>query len=291
MEVAQTRDALRAAGNAWRAAGESVAFVPTMGNLHAGHLALVAAAAGEARRVVVSIFVNPLQFAPGEDFDTYPRTLDKDLAALAAAGVDAVFAPTVDEMYPTGPAPATRVRVNGLSDILCGRSRPGHFDGVTTVVAKLFNMVRPDTAIFGEKDYQQLAVIRRMVADLCFPVRVVGHPTQREGDGLAMSSRNQYLTEDERAIAPELYRTLETAADALAGGAEKEIEARIVAIQQAAMENLRGFGFEPEYFEIREAGTLEAPGQGSRGLVILAAARLGSARLIDNLRVDLIIGS
>ena len=291
MEVAQTRDALRAAGNAWRAAGESVAFVPTMGNLHAGHLALVAAAAGKARRVVVSIFVNPLQFAPGEDFDTYPRTLDKDLAALAAAGVDAVFAPTVDEMYPTGPAPATRVRVNGLSDILCGRSRPGHFDGVTTVVAKLFNMVRPDTAIFGEKDYQQLAVIRRMVADLCFPVRVVGHPTQREGDGLAMSSRNQYLTEDERAIAPELYRTLETAADALAGGAEKEIEARIVAIQQAAMENLRGFGFEPEYFEIREAGTLEAPGQGSRGLVILAAARLGSARLIDNLRVDLIIGS
>ncbi len=288
MEVAQTRDALRAAGSAWRAAGESVAFVPTMGNLHAGHLALVAAAASEARRVVVSIFVNPLQFAPGEDFDTYPRTLDKDLAALAAAGVDAVFAPTVDEMYPTGPAPATRVRVNGLSDILCGRSRPGHFDGVTTVVAKLFNMVRPDTAIFGEKDYQQLAVIRRMVADLCFPVRVVGHPTQREGDGLAMSSRNQYLTGDERAIAPELYRTLETAADALAGGAEKEIEARIVAIQQAAMENLRGFGFEPEYFEIREAGTLEAPGQGSRGLVILAAARLGSARLIDNLRVDLI---
>ncbi len=288
MEVAQTRDALRAAGNSWRAAGESIAFVPTMGNLHAGHLALVAAAAGEARRVVVSIFVNPLQFAPGEDFDTYPRTLDKDLAALAAAGVDAVFAPTVDEMYPTGPAPATRVRVNGLSDILCGRSRPGHFDGVTTVVAKLFNMVRPDTAIFGEKDYQQLAVIRRMVADLCFPVRVVGHPTQREGDGLAMSSRNQYLTGDERAIAPELYRTLETAADALAGGAEEEIEAHIVAIQQAAMENLRGFGFEPEYFEIREAGTLEAPGQGSRGLVILAAARLGSARLIDNLRVDLI---
>ncbi len=288
MEVARTRDALRAAGHRWREAGEKIAFVPTMGNLHAGHLSLVTAAAAEAPRVVVSIFVNPLQFAPGEDFDTYPRTLDADLEALSGIGVDVVFAPAVAEMYPTGPDPATRVRMTGLSDILCGRSRPGHFDGVTTVVAKLFNIVQPDSAIFGEKDYQQLAIIRRMVADLCFPVTVIGHPTQREADGLAMSSRNQYLTADERLLAPELHRTLEAAAAAVSASPEAEIAGRIVAIQQAAMDNLARFGFEPEYVEIRDAGTLAVPGEESRQLVILAAGRLGAARLIDNLRVDLI---
>ncbi len=287
MEVTRTREAIRALAGTWRTAGEGLAFVPTMGNLHAGHLALVAAAAAECRRVVVSIFVNPLQFGPGEDFETYPRTLDADLEALETAGVDGVFAPSVEEMYPTGPAPATRVTVNGLGDILCGRSRPGHFDGVTTVVSKLFNIVAPDVAVFGEKDYQQLTIIRRMVADLCFPVRIVGLATQREADGLALSSRNQYLTPEERAAAPGLYRALRRAGDDLVRAGRGEKNRHIVAIQQQGMDNLTREGFEPEYFEIRESGTLATPGQGSCRLVILAAAKLGGARLIDNLSVAL----
>ena len=287
MELTQTREAIRALSRTWREAREPIAFVPTMGNLHAGHLALVAAAATECPRVVVSIFVNPLQFAPGEDFDTYPRTLEADLAALGDAGVDAVFAPSVREMYPTGPEPATRVLVSGLGGMLCGRSRPGHFDGVTTVVSKLFNIVLPDVAVFGEKDYQQLAIIRRMVADLCFPVRIVGHPTQREPDGLALSSRNQYLTAQERAVAPALYQALRAAADELVRVGCGEKSRHIVAIQQAAMDNLTREGFDPEYFEIRESGTLASPGPDSCRLVILAAATLGGARLIDNLSVAL----
>jgi pantoate--beta-alanine ligase len=258
-----------------------------MGNLHAGHLALVRAAGKECSRVLVSIFVNPLQFGPGEDFQTYPRTLDEDLEALREAGVDGVFAPTVQEMYPTGTQPVTRVTVSGLGDLLCGRSRPGHFDGVTTVVSKLFNIVMPDVAVFGEKDYQQLTIVRRMAADLCFPVRIVGHPTQRESDGLALSSRNQYLSKAERAVAPALYRTLRAAADELACVGCGENNRHVVAIQQAGMDNLTREGLDPEYFEIRESGSLALPGPGSCRLVILAAAKLGGARLIDNLSVAL----
>lgn len=273
--------ALRAQLDAWRGEGLRIGFVPTMGNLHAGHLDLVRAAAERADRVVVSIFVNPLQFGPGEDFAAYPRTLDEDLAQLAQEPCDLVFAPDEAGMYPRGREGATRVEVPGLADILCGASRPGHFSGVATVVARLFNLVQPQFAAFGEKDRQQLAVIRRMVEDLAFPVEILGVPTRREPDGLAMSSRNRYLSAAERAVAPAMYRALLAAGEALAGGGD------FVAIQQAGMDNIRSAGMAPEYFEIRRRDGLEPAEPGDTALVLLAAARLGRARLIDNLAVDL----
>ncbi len=278
--VVRDREALDAALAPWRSDG--IAFVPTMGNLHDGHLALVARARELAPRVVVSIYVNPLQFGPQEDFDAYPRTLEADRARLAEVGADLVFAPLDSVMYPRPLEETTRVHVPGLSEILCGAHRPGHFDGVTTVVARLFNLVRPDHAVFGEKDYQQLLVIRRMVEDLAIPVRIHGVPTVREPDGLAMSSRNQYLSLDERARAPALYRALRTAAEALARGSEdyERLEAQGRAALEAA-------GFRVDYFTVRDAEDLGPPKAG-RPLVVLAAARLGRARLIDNLRVDAI---
>ncbi len=279
--VAQPAE-LRARLDAWRRTGQRVGFVPTMGNLHAGHLALVRAAAARADRVVVSIFVNPLQFAPGEDFASYPRTLDADLEQLAGVPCSLVFAPAEKTLYPRGRETATRVEVPGLSDILCGASRPGHFIGVATVVAKLFNLVQPQLAVFGEKDFQQLLVIRRMTEELCFPVEILGVPTCREADGLAMSSRNRYLEPAERGAAPGLYRALRAVADALSAGRRD-----FVALQQEGMENMRSAGLEPEYLEIRRQQGLEAPGPGDRSLVVLAAARLGRARLIDNLGIDL----
>lgn len=274
--------ALRAQREEWRREGLRVGFVPTMGNLHAGHLDLVRAAAARTDRVVVSIFVNPLQFGPGEDFGSYPRTLAEDLAQLAAEDCDLVFTPAEETMYPRGRQGAARVTVPDLSDILCGEFRSGHFSGVATVVAKLFNLVQPELAAFGEKDRQQLAVIRRMTAELCFPVEILGVPTRREPDGLAMSSRNRYLQPGERAAAPALYAALRAAADALRAGRRD-----FVALQQAGMENVRSAGLEPEYFEIRRGDGLASPEPGDRALVILAAARLGRARLIDNLAVDL----
>ena len=274
--------ALREQLDAWRGAGLRIGFVPTMGNLHAGHIDLVRAAAARTDRVVASIFVNPLQFGPGEDFAAYPRTLADDLAALAQEPCDLVFTPGEPDMYPRGRAGATRVEVPGLSDILCGATRPGHFTGVATVVARLFNLVQPALAAFGEKDRQQLTIIRRMVEDLAFPVEILGVPTRREPDGLAMSSRNRYLSEAERAVAPALYRALCTAATALAGGGRD-----FVAIQQSGMDNIRSAGMEPEYFEIRRRAGLEPPEPGETALVLMAAARLGRARLIDNLAVDL----
>jgi pantoate--beta-alanine ligase len=273
-------DELRARRAAFGAAGERVAFVPTMGNLHDGHLELVRRGCALAPRVVVSIFVNPLQFGPGEDLASYPRTLARDVELLATAGADLLFAPSADAMYPRPVPEQTRVEVPGLSDILCGASRPGHFVGVATVVCKLFNMVRPDLALFGEKDFQQLAVIRRMVDDLCIPVEVVGVPTVREPDGLAMSSRNGYLTAEERERAPALYRALQAVAQAVeAGGSD------LAALERAAAARIDAAGLRTDYVSVRRARDLALPGDADEDLVVLAAAYLGRARLIDNLRV------
>jgi pantoate--beta-alanine ligase len=280
MDTVTTIPAVRARVAAWRAAGERVAFVPTMGNLHAGHISLIELARRHGQRFVASIFVNPMQFGPNEDFNHYPRTPDRDAQMLAAAGCDLMFLPDVAEMYPSGPEIATRVEVPGLSTILCGAFRPGHFEGVATVVAKLFNIVQPDVAVFGEKDFQQLTVIRRMAADLCLPVEIVGAPTMREADGLAMSSRNQYLDEAQRALAPRIHAELQRACARLAGG-ERDRD-RIGHEGAAALE---AAGFRVDYFSVRRAADLQPPGEGDRDLVVLAAARLGRARLIDNLRV------
>jgi pantoate--beta-alanine ligase len=281
MDTVARVDELRTRVAAWRRAGERIDLVPTMGNLHAGHLELVRRARERADRTVVSIFVNPLQFAPSEDLAAYPRTLEADRKRLAEAGADLLFAPGVEEVYPGGQAGQTRVEVPGISNILCGASRLGHFTGVATVVCKLFNMVQPDLAVFGEKDFQQLMVIRRMTADLSMPVEILGAPTVREPDGLAMSSRNGYLNEEERQRAPRLQQTLRSAAQALQRGeAVADVESRAAAELAAA-------GFEPDYFRVRRAADLGEPGADEHELVILAAARLGRARLIDNLRVDL----
>lgn len=271
-------EAMRKQIAGWKASGECVGFVPTMGNLHAGHLDLIGEARCRADRCVVSIFVNPMQFGEGEDYAAYPRTLEEDAAKLRAAGVDLLFAPAVGTIYPAGALDQTRVEVPEISDILCGASRPGHFIGVATVVCKLFNMVQPDLAVFGEKDYQQLMVIRRMAADLSMPIEIVGKATVREADGLAMSSRNGYLSLEERRIAPDLYRTLKATAAALGNG-EKDYPR----LEAEAGKTLQSLGFRPDYYAIRQAGSLGMPGPGETPLVILAAAYLGTTRLIDNL--------
>jgi pantoate--beta-alanine ligase len=270
---------LRALLHGWRVAGETIAFVPTMGNLHAGHASLIGAAHQHGSRVVASVFVNPLQFGPNEDYAAYPRTPHEDAALLEAHGVDALLLPSVEEMYPRGTASSTVVEVPGISDILCGAFRPGHFAGVATVVVKLLNLVHPDVAIFGEKDYQQLTIIRRAVEDLCLPVRIVGAPTVRAEDGLALSSRNRYLDDGERTIAPELYRALDHARRRLVAG-----DTDLVSIEAEGLESLRAAGFRPDYFEVRVAGTLDRPHGPDVDVVVLAAARLRRARLIDNLQ-------
>ncbi len=268
----------------WRMAGERIALVPTMGNLHAGHMALVQQARGLADRVVVTIFVNPLQFGAGEDFESYPRTMQQDSSALTDTGADLLFAPSVDEVYTRPQQIQTKVEVPGLSDILCGASRPGHFVGVSTVVCKLFNIVQPDIALFGEKDYQQLMIIRYMVDDLCIPVEIVGVPTVREADGLAMSSRNGYLTVQERKQASELYNTMRKTAKALESG-EKDYAKLEVDARQA----LETSGFRPDYYSIRRADDLSEPTRRDSSLVIVAAAYLGRARLIDNLKTHSVV--
>jgi pantoate--beta-alanine ligase len=280
LEPTTELDPLRARIAAWRRAGERIAFVPTMGNLHEGHMTLVREARRAAPRVVASIFVNPLQFGPAEDFAAYPRTMEADRRLLEREGVDVLFAPAVALVYPRGQAEQTRVEVPGVSDILCGASRPGHFVGVATVVCKLFNLVQPDLALFGEKDFQQLLVIRLMTRDLSFPVAIRGVATVREPDGLAMSSRNRYLSAAERATAPGLYRALLRAAERLRGGAAPG-EA-----ERAALAELAAAGFQPDYVSVRRRRDLAAPAPGDRELVVLAAARLGRARLIDNLGVE-----
>lgn len=271
---------LRARLRPWRAAGERIALVPTMGNLHDGHVALMHQARSLCGRVVASIFVNPTQFGPAEDFTSYPRTLEQDQARLAAAGVDLLFAPPVAEIYPSGTAAATRVSVPGLSGILCGASRPGHFDGVAAVCCRLFNIVQPDVAVFGQKDFQQVAVLRRMVADLHLPLQIVTGATVRAADGLALSSRNQYLSAEERARAPAIHRALSACRGRLLAG-----ERDFARLEAAGLAELELAGFAPEYFAIRRMGDLALPGTDDRELVILAAARLGRARLIDNVLV------
>lgn len=280
MITVDTVPALRRQVAGWRRVGERIAFVPTMGNLHEGHLALVREGRRLAQRVVASIFVNPLQFGPGEDFAAYPRTLGRDTELLAGEGADLLFAPGVDTLYPRGQSGHTRVEVPGISDILCGAIRPGHFVGVATVVCKLFGLVQPDVAVFGEKDFQQLLVIRRMTDDLGLPVEVRGLPTVREPDGLAMSSRNGYLSPDERALAPELRRALERCAGRLRDGAAP------AAAEALAVSELAAAGLRPDYVSVRRAADLGPPTQEDGDLVILAAAFLGRARLIDNLRVQ-----
>lgn len=271
-----TASELRNLCDGFRLRGERVALVPTLGALHAGHLALVEAAKRRARRVVVSIFVNPTQFAPGEDFARYPRSLETDLKRLAGSGDVCVFVPAVGEMYP--PGDQTRVRVGALTEPLCGRFRPGHFEGVATVVCKLFALVGPCEAVFGRKDYQQLLVIRRMVTDLLMPVTVVDHPTVREADGLAMSSRNAYLSPDERARALSLVQGLDAAARRFAGGERGARE-----LERTAREPVERAGARIEYVELRDADTLAEIVENAGDRAVLAiACRMGTTRLIDN---------
>lgn len=266
----------------WKRAGKRIAFVPTMGNLHQGHLSLVSKAKKLADVVIVSIFVNPLQFDDKTDLSVYPRTLDADIEQLIEVECDLVFTPTAEVMYPNGMEEQTRIIVPGVDDKLCGQARQGHFDGVATVVTKLLNMVQADVAVFGEKDYQQLLLIKKMVADLDLAVEIVGLPTFREKSGLAMSSRNQYLTEPQRIQAAEIYRIL----NAIKTGIEKG-EADFITLEQQAIDELKQLGFEPDYVDIRHAGNLEPAKSSDKVLRILLAARLGKARLIDNIACEL----
>jgi pantoate--beta-alanine ligase len=281
MQTVHTIAHLRSAVDQWRIRRERVALVPTMGNLHDGHLQLVKRACRAADKVVVSIFVNPMQFGPQEDFAAYPRTLKQDSLKLAENGVHLLFVPEVEELYPHGSNDTVRVEVPDLSDFLCGASRPGHFAGVATVVAKLFNAVRPQVAVFGDKDYQQLLVVRRMVADLCMAVEIIGEPTVRETDGLAMSSRNGYLSTAERAQAPALYQTLQWLGEHLTSGVDYD------KLAAQGVNILRESGLRPDYVAIRRADDLRSPQSGDSRLIILAAAWLAKTRLIDNLPVTL----
>lgn len=281
MQVVNTIAELHTAIKAIRQSKQSLSLVPTMGNLHAGHISLVTLARQRADQVATSIFVNPLQFGVGEDLSTYPRTLDADLTKLEAAGCDLVFVPNVEAMYPTGIKPLTTVQVAEITQQLCGHSRPTHFVGVTTVVAKLFNLFQPDVAVFGRKDYQQLAVIRRMAADLCFPIDIVGGEIVREASGLALSSRNHYLTVSERAIAPELHSQLQIVAAMLLAG-DKDF----FALEQATTKSLNQTGFTTDYCHILTP-ELTPPTSSDQQLVVFAAAQLGGARLIDNIEINL----
>ncbi len=277
METIQQIASLRNAVRTLRAAGKTLALVPTMGNLHEGHIDLVRAAREQADVVAVSIFVNPMQFGANEDLDSYPRTPEADAQKLVAAGVSMLFLPGVEEIYPVPLEEQTGVEVPGLSDLYCGASRPGHFRGVATVVCKLLNIVQPDSAFFGEKDYQQLAIIRRMASDLCLPVEIHGVPIRREADGLAMSSRNGYLSAEQRALAPRLYRELQQLAAAVSTR-----ELAFSALIAATRERLEQNGFKPDYVAVCRQADLQPAGTGDKNLVILAAAWLGKTRLIDN---------
>lgn len=282
MQVIENISELREIRRRWKQEDKVIAFVPTMGNLHDGHLQLVRAAKAESDIVIVSIFVNPLQFGPDEDLDAYPRTIEEDKAKLAALGVTALFLPKSSDIYPRGLEQQTFVEVPGISYMICGASRPGHFRGVATIVSKLFNMVQPNKAFFGEKDYQQLQVIKAMVTDLSMNLEVFGVPTQREDDGLAMSSRNGYLTDEQRRLAPQLYQLLNALGDEILAG-RRDFSKLI----QAYREQVSAAGFKPDYIEIREASTLLHPSHEDTELVILIAAFLGKTRLIDNLQISL----
>ena len=284
LQGAYTTKAVRELVGSWRLTHQTVALVPTMGNLHQGHLSLMNIAREHADRVVCSIFVNPAQFGAGEDFESYPRSLADDESLLAEQGlVDLVFAPDEKDIYPFGVEAAVKVSVPQLSDELCAARRPGHFEGVASVVLRLLGIVAPDVMVLGEKDYQQLVLLRRMVRDLQLPIKVVGGSIQRERDGLAMSSRNRYLNSSERHTAPRLHGELKRVREALLNG-ERDLRA----VETQASRALQDAGFDPEYVEVRRAGDLSRPnGLESAGddLIVLAAAWLGKARLIDNLRI------
>lgn len=282
MQTISTIEALREIRREWQLAGKRIGFVPTMGNLHAGHLSLVTEAKKHADIVVVSIFVNPLQFGADEDLDNYPRTLEQDSQQLAEMGVDVLFTPSVDAIYPRGLEQQTFVEVPGISYMICGASRPGHFRGVATIVSKLFNMVQPNSAFFGEKDYQQLQVIKAMVTDLSMNLSIHGIPTMRHDDGLAMSSRNGYLTPQERTAAPLVYAAITRI--------KSEIElGRRDFMNMVEQENalLAVAGFKPDYIEIRDEFTLQPASFEAKELVVLIAAFLGKTRLIDNIQITL----
>jgi pantoate--beta-alanine ligase len=279
MIIAHSLAELRGRIGEWKRDGARIAFVPTMGNLHAGHLSLIEQARRANGRVVASIFVNPMQFGPDEDLDRYPRTLEQDRQALQQAGCDLLYLPTEQDLYPQGLETITRVHVPGLTDELEGASRPGHFDGVATVVLKLFERVQPDIAIFGKKDYQQWRMIEKMTRDLDLPLVIHAGETIRETDGLAMSSRNQYLTPEQRRIAPLLQQQLRYIADTL-----RTQPADPQTLLQQARARLEQAGFAVDYLEIRERNHLSRPQAGDER-VVLAAARLGSTRLIDNIEI------
>ena len=280
MKVVHSKEDLEEQIAEWRHNGEHVALVPTMGSLHNGHLSLVERAREHAERVVVSIFVNPTQFGEGEDYDKYPRTLEMDKRRLKTTGTDLIFAPDVETVYPFGTENATVVSVPGLTENFCGASRPGHFDGVTSVVARFFAIVQPDVAVFGQKDYQQQLVIRYMAEDMSLPISIITAETVREDDGLAMSSRNAYLSDKERSVAPVLYRTLSKIGEELQNGRRNFDE-----LESQAEKELSHAGFKVDYFAIRRAQNLEVPDRDCDELVVLTAARLGSTRLIDNIVV------
>jgi len=280
VEEVSTAEALREQLADWRHSGDHIALIPTMGSLHQGHLSLVEIAREHAERVVVSVFVNPKQFVDGEDFGEYPRTLERDKRRLKRVRADLLFVPEVETIYPFGIDGATLVTVPALTDELCGAFRPGHFDGVTTVVSRLFSLVQPDVAVFGQKDYQQQLVIQRMTQDLSWPIKIICGETQREDDGLAMSARNQFLTDDERAIAPKMYELLDEIGRGLETGQQNYAE-----IESNAFEKLGSLGFKPEYVSIRRAANLDAPDRDCDELVVLISAHLGKARLIDNVVV------
>ena len=282
MLVSHTKQELAEHIAEWRHHGDHIALVPTMGNLHAGHLALVELAREHAERIVVSIFVNPTQFGEGEDFEDYPRTLERDKLRLQKTGADVIFAPSVDTMYPFGLDMSTKVSVPGLTENFCGATRPGHFDGVTTVVARLFAMVQPDIAVFGQKDYQQQLVLRHMSRDMSLPIDIITGETVRDDDGLALSSRNSYLSAEDRATAPLLYDTLVSVSGDLQDGRRNFEE-----LEAAAISRLAEGGFNVDYFSIRRAQNLEIPDRDCDDLVVLVAAQLGGTRLIDNIVVTI----
>jgi len=282
MQVLHTLNEIRLAVSHARQTGKRIGFVPTMGNLHEGHLQLVRQAQQTCDIVVVSIFVNPLQFGLNEDWELYPRTLEADIEKLKSVNTDFLYCPTETEMYPNGMATQTRVEVAVMTNVLCGASRPGHFLGVTTVVAKLFNMVLPDEAVFGIKDYQQLAIIRRMVEDLCIPIKITAAPIARADDGLALSSRNGYLTSQERPIATQLYQSLCWARQQIEKG-----RSDFAALEAEARELLKAKGMRPDYFSVIHQKTLEAATKSDKNIAILAAVYLGKTRLIDNVIINI----
>jgi len=278
---------LRVQVKAWRQQGLTVAFVPTMGNLHAGHISLVAEAHKHADKVVASIFVNPMQFGVGEDIENYPRTMINDQQKLTAAGTDLLFTPSSDIIYPKGLAKQSFVEVPNISDGYCGESRPGHFRGVATIVSKLFNLVQPDVACFGLKDYQQVQVIQRMVEDLSMPITIIPVATIREESGLALSSRNGYLTAEEKAIAPALHQSLHWLGEQIRAGYAQQDSIDFIGLAKQAAKTINDAGLHTDYLHVCHAQTLQPASEDDTQLVILAAAHCGKARLIDNLQVNL----